>query len=148
MQDDDVKYKVRIYGVNESIQSSNKIERNVFDNEEINKITPHCGLGKLPIRDSFRMGRYDTKSTRPHPILVHFQSVWDVRKLFSSLSKLKSYTGKIFIAAALSSADRVVEKPLLKRRYDLIATGVSKSDIKIKNLRLFVKNEQVEISST
>ena len=83
LQDDDLKYKVRIYGVNKPIQSSNKIERNAFDNEEINKITTHCGLSKLPIRDFFRMGRYDTKSTRPLPILVHFQSVWDVRKLLS-----------------------------------------------------------------
>ena len=69
-------------------------------------------------------------------------------KFNAKISALESTSVLLLLKAALSSANRVVEKALLKRSYDLIATGVSKSDIKIKNLRLFVKNEQVEISST
>jgi len=143
----ELKFKVRIFGVKEANESVSKENRRSYDFLEINKITNHCGLGNLPLRDAFRLGAYKSDATRPRPLLVHFQSVWDVRKLFSSLQHLKTYETKIFISRAVSKEDRKIEKALLAQKHQLIADGTPVESIKIRGLKLFVGSEEVNVEN-
>ena len=144
----DLKYEVRVFGVEEAPENMDKAQRYSYDLDEINKITNHCGIGNALLRNAFRIGKFVNKTAKPRPILLHFQSVWDVRRLFSSVHKLKTYASRIFISPALSQQDRLLEKALLRRRHELISNGTNRRDVKVKGLKLFVNDKEIDYRNT
>jgi len=47
------------------------------------------------------------------------------------------------LSPALSPTEIETEKKILKKRWELISNGANKKDIRIRNLKLFFKDEQV-----
>ena len=92
--------------------------------------------------DLQRIGKYDPSKSRP--IVVKFQTVWDTGKIMSQVKLLKNYDTKgIFVSQELSPFDRRKEKAILKKRYELIQNGTSKKELKIRNLKLYHNNVEV-----
>ena len=113
------------------------------DKTSLETISASLGT-EIIVEDCRRLGKYTTGKNRP--ILVTFSSVWDVRKLRSKAIEQKLYQRDgILIVPELSYDDRQVEKKLLKKRYDLMSNGTEKSRIKIKDLKLYVDGQIVDL---
>ena len=80
-----------------------------------------------------RLGKYDKDKSRS--ILVTFKNVWDKRICFSQAMKNKlSKSDKILVLPELSPEDKIIEKKLLAKRYDLINnTGVDKKHLRLED---------------
>ena len=102
-------------------------------------------LNNITITDCFRLGKFKTENIRPRTLIVTFASVWDQRKVISQCFQLKSYSEKIFISPELSTEDKIKEKKLLNKRWQLIQSGVERQQLKIKNLRLFNNQNEVHL---
>ena len=63
-------------------------------------------------------------------------------------STIKNYSTKgIYISKDLSDEDKIKEKACLRRRYELIQSGVDKKDLRIKMCKLYNKNNEVDCST-
>ena len=98
---------VIIFGVPESSLAETKAK--------IDKIFQHLNGESIRVRDIYRLGRrkdlvvkdgssevlmedFQEKPSRPRPVLVKLESVWDRRLLLANRRQLKTYTAhKIFI---------------------------------------------------
>jgi len=74
-------------------------------------------INPLSIRDFYRLGKYQDKSTRPRPILTRFNRAIDVSLLLSKTSTLPK---DIHIKPDIAPEDRNIESILLKERWALI----------------------------
>ena len=99
----------------------------------------------VEISECRRLGKYDKDES--HPILVYFKNVWDKRICFSQALKSKLYTSdKIPVLPELSREDKIIEKKLLAKRYDLINNnGVDKKHLKIRGLKPYNDNQLVSV---
>ena len=96
-------------------------------------ITPDC------VKDTFRLGKYKSKSNRPRPILVKFLiHSGDVQSILSNRKLLKS---KISIKQGMTPEERNNEKVLLAERWSLLQRGVNREIIKIRGNNIFVNNK-------
>ena len=80
-------------------------------------------------------------------MIVSLSSVCDRNMVLQAANTLSSFEKHVFATPALSHAEVVLEKKLLKKRWELISSGEQRKDIKIRNLKLFLKREQVSIDS-
>ena len=80
------------------------------------------------INDCARVGKFVENSPTHRKLIVRFNSVWHVRKIIANAHKLKDNPDKIFISPDLSDNDRIIEKNLLKKRWELIQSGVNRKD--------------------
>ena len=99
----------------------------------------------VEILECRRLGEYDKDKSRPN--LVTFKNVWDKRICFSQALKSKLYNSdKILVLPELSPEDKIIEKKLLAKRYDLINNnGVDKKHLKIRGLKLYNDNQLVSV---
>ena len=67
---------------------------------------------------------------------------------FRVSTNLKTYTSRIFISPALSQQDRLLAKALLRRRYELISNETNSRDVKVKGLKLFVNDKEIDYCNT
>ena len=140
-----VKYRIRISALQEAPSNVNFQERQIYERESVEKIFSHMNLNNITITDCFRLGKFKTENIRPRTLIVTFASVWDQRKVISQCFQLKSYSEKIFISPELSNEDKIKEKKLLNKRWQLIQSGVERQHLKIKNLRLFNNQNEVDL---
>ena len=89
------------------------------------------------IKDCFRLGKCFPGSSRPRPILVKFIRISDVT---DTLTKRSNLSHPYVIKPDMPHEQRVQESARLKERWHLIQSGVHRSNIKIRNDRLFVSN--------
>lgn len=101
----------------------------------INELDP--SLSSQSVRDCFRLGKYKRESHRPRPIMVKMVRSVDVITL---LAKRGVGNGKFRIKPDLSLEDRLTESILLKKRWDLMSSGIPKKDIRLGRSNLYVKN--------
>ena len=87
------------------------------------------------IKDSLRLGKFNSTSSSPRPILVKFIRSVDVTNI---LANRWSLSPPYSLKPDLSPTERLKESILLKERWKLIQSGTLRKDIKIKNDRLFV----------
>lgn len=87
------------------------------------------------IIDCVRLGKFDRGNARPRPILVKLNRPADV---LSILSKRRLLDSKVTIRPDLSPIERVNEQLLLKERWTLIQSGVTRQAIKIRKSTLLV----------
>ena len=87
------------------------------------------------IRDCQRIGRYNSNSTRPRPMLAILSTNAEVRYVLTHRSSLPS---SITIKPDRSSSERRVEKILLSKRWKLIQVGSDRRSIKISNSCLYL----------
>ena len=134
--DDSYKHRVKIVGIQESEKKFTDA-RQFDDKTSIENILGKLEIKNANVADCFRAGKYD--KTRNRPLIVSFSSIWDARLIRSKAIERKLYqSDSILILNELSPADRAVEKQLLAKRHEVIQTGVDKSRIKIRNLKLYV----------
>ena len=112
-------------------------------NDIFNQLTEDPG-----IMDIKRLGRFDKDRQRPRTILVTLKNIWDVRKIVAKSSSIRSYDKKVYISKALSKSEIEIENSLLKKRRELINSGVEAKDLYIKGLKLFRGKVQVEMQQS
>jgi len=139
------KYRLRISGICEPSSQLKPLERQAVEETELKKILSFMNLGNVLISDFFRLGKFKAENKRDRTMLVTFQSVWDRRKILSSSYLLKDYEKAVFISPELTAEEKLIERKVLKKRYELIQSGIKRENIKIRNLKLFHDNVEVKI---
>jgi len=140
-----LKFQLRFSGVKEADEGLKYFERQQQDMNKIEKILKHLNKENCKITDCYRLGKFQKDQRRARFLLVTFSSVWDRNMILQSSRLLSNFESQVFVSPALSVKDMQIEKSLLKKRYELISSGVAREDIKIKNLKLFVKDEEINI---
>jgi len=147
VQQTNTKLQIRIMGVKEAPSDMNHIDRHAYELNCIQNILAHINETNIHITDCFRMGKFKADSQRPRTLLVTLSSVWDKRKILSKTTLLSNFGPKIFISPALSPSEINIEKRILKKRWELISKGVERKNIKIRSLKLFVNDEEIDFES-
>jgi len=142
-----VKFRVRLSGLPEPNSDLKFMERQKEEQSAIQNVMKFINLENVPISDCFRIGKYKAENKQPRKLLITFSSVWDRRKVVSNAYLLKDYNHQIYISPELTAADKVTEKILMQKRWELIQSGTDKKLLKIKNLKLYNNGEEVEINN-
>ena len=75
---------------------------------------------------------------RTRKLLVTFNSVWDARALVAKVSEKELYkNSRVLITPGLSEADVRKEQVVLKKRWELMNSGIRKEDLRIHKFRLY-----------
>ena len=135
--------EIRIDGIAESSASKN-IEHMEHDHAEITKVLSHLGESEVEVENIFRAGKFHPEKSRPRSLIVKFRNVWTVRKILAKASLLKNFGSAVFISKSLNESERRTERSILKKRRELIDSGVSASSLKIRNLKLYQDGEEVK----
>ena len=133
----DKKYNVVVYGVEECPPGMSKTARFESDLSNVVKVLSSINSSIEPtsVKDCYRLGKYSPSSSRPRPVLVKFIRISDVT---STLSKRGNLSRPYVIKLDMSREQREIESALMKERWRLIESGVHRSNLKIKDNRLFV----------
>lgn len=137
---DDRKFNVVVFGVEEP---KNGTPRLASQQDDLDKVSNLFGevdqsLTSSSIKDLFRLGKPIDGSGKPRPILVKFVRATDASCLLYKRSGLRK---PVFVKPDLSPFQRKRESILLRERWSLIQSGISRSSIKIRNSKLFLHNE-------
>ena len=90
------------------------------------------------IKDVHCLGKYDSKSEHPRPLLIKFLHSHIVLDILSSKTKLEA---PIYIKSDMTLHDRQKERLLLKERRSLIDKGTECRYIRMRNDSIFVHNK-------
>ena len=142
-----VKYRIRITGVPEAPSDVKFSERQNTERESVINLLNFINVKNCSMTDCFRLGKFNPENKHPRTLLVTFSSVWDRSKILQSCSLLKNYKYTVFVSPELSSKDKIVHKAILKKRWQLIQSGTDRNQLKIRNLKLFKDNVEVDIES-
>ena len=143
IQSDEFKYQIRISGLPEMTEGT-RMERQLHDKKLIDQTLKNIACN-FPIKDCFRIGR-NSNQVRNRKVIVTLNTVWDARIAVSNAIKHRLFsTGNILITPGLSQRDLETERKLLKKRYELITNGVDRKDLKIRNLKLYQNDTEVNI---
>ena len=135
-------YRVRISGISESKEKS-FIDRQFPDREKVEEVFKKLNVN-CPIIETNRRGNFI--EDRQRKLLTTFSSPWDARLVISSASQKKLFeTDKILITTDLSPSDLAIERKLLSKRYELMSNGVPKETLKIRHLKLYQDNKEVNV---
>ena len=142
-EDNNYHYKIRISGI-EEMDSRYFIDRHLHDKSEVENVLDDINCTGIVI-ETQRLGKFDKNRTRN--LLVTFGSVWDARKVIAKAIDKKYFLNKrVLITPELSPKDLLLERQLLAKRYELIRSGIDRSRLKIKKLRLYKDDELVEVN--
>ena len=82
------------------------------------------------LTDISRLGNFDKDKFRPSTMLVKFHNSWDVRKIFSKRSQLKTLTKKVYLPHSMKASYQKMVKACWLKRRELENTGVNPSRLK------------------
>ena len=136
----DRKFNVIVYGIDECPENTPKHARTESDLKNVVSVLSKVDNSVEPqsIKDIYRLGKFKSNSKHPRPILVKFIRAADAS---SVLSKKGSLSHPLAIKPDLSPEERHRDAVLLKERWCLIQSGVPRSDIRIRDSRLYVKKK-------
>ena len=127
------KFTIVLYGVNECPPGSPQSTRLKSDTNSVvsvfsaldNNIQAHS------IEECYRLGKFDPKrnNIKPRPILVHFVRMADISSILAKKSLKRPYSVK----PIMSKEQQKIESILLKERWNLIQSGVSRTQIRIRD---------------
>ena len=107
--------------------------------EVLKKLNVNC-----PIIETNRRGKFI--EDRQRKLIATFSSPWDARLvIYSAIQKKLFETDKILITTDLSPSDLAIERKLLSKRYELISNGVPKETLKIRYLKRYQGNKEVNV---
>ena len=110
--------QLKFFGSNDSNEKFH-IERGINDKNVVDGILEKLGTQEKS-QDCFRVGKYDADKKRN--ILVTFKNIWEKRKCFSAAMRHQFYKRrKIPILPELSPTEKLLERKLLRKRYELIS---------------------------
>ena len=90
------------------------------------------------IRDCYRLGKFSPEASRPRPILIKFIRIAVVSGI---LSKRRNLNQPYSIKPDMSPNEHRHESILLKERWNLIQSGVSRKCIRLRADCLYVRNK-------
>ena len=121
-------------------------EATTSENKQVKSIC--CRLGVQPtITNMKRLGKFNAQRKRPRTILVTFSNAWDARLLLAKAYLLKDLDEAVFFSKALSTQEIEDENKILKKRRELIESGIDPDELKLRSLKLYHKGEQVNIEN-
>ena len=142
-EDNNYHYKIRISGI-EEVDSKFFIDRQLHDKSKVENVLDDLNCSGSVI-ETQRLGKFDKNRTRN--LLVTFGSVWDARKVIEKAIEKKYFLNKrVLITPELSPKDLLLERQLLAKRYELTRSGIDRSRLKIKNMRLYKDDELVQLN--
>ena len=138
----DTKFNIVVFGVDECPTGTNRLVRHNSDLNSVASITTSMvtNINANNISDCFRLGKFNPERQRPRPILVKFIRSSDVQSVLSNRGKLSK---PIYIKPYMSPEDRRNDLSLLRERWCLIQSGIERQSIKIRGMRIYVKNKLV-----
>ncbi len=125
----DRRFNVIVSGVLESAPGTPRSQRWKSDLKNISDLLSSNSSISVPsssIRDCRRLGKYSTSNPRPRLIMVNFNSITVVMDILSNKSSFAPYVVKPDLSPEL----RIREKVLLEERWNLIKSGIERSNIK------------------
>ena len=138
--------QIRIDGIPEATTSSPENPDNTTSivNQEAAKVKE-----VLDFLDERRVGKFKQsfkeKRTRPRSTLLTVANVWEAKQILGKASLLRGFTKfKAFLSPSLSQEDIIKERKIIKKRQELINSGVQAKSLKIKNFQLFLDNVLVD----
>ena len=112
--------------------------------DAVNEVLTH--LEESPqIKDIKRLGKFVRNKERPRAVILTLSSAWDVRKILSKAPKMKNFHKPIFIKRMLSPEENLNENRILQIRRDLLNQGTERSLIKIRDRKLFVDGNEIDL---
>ena len=137
----DRKFNVVIYGINECPRATPRATRINSDVKSCAEILRQANddISHHSIRDCLRLGKFNSSSTRPRPILVKLARAIDATMVLYNRSRVSD---GIKIKPDMSREEKQLEAILLSERWNLICSGTDKKDIKIYGSKLFVKGQK------
>ena len=134
------KFNIVVYGIPECPQKTNRQSRFKKELEHAIEALSKAEdeIDPSDIKDLHRLGKYDSKSERPRPLLIKFLRSNIVLDILSSKTKLED---PIYIKPDMTLHERQKERLLLKERRSLIDNGTERRYIKIRNDSIFLHNK-------
>ena len=138
--DNDRKCNLILFGIDECDSGTPRLNRTQHDFKQVTSALSHLNsdVTSNSVVDCHRLGKFDSLSLRPRPILAKLTRRIDV---LSVLSQRKELRGKISIRADLSKQERLTERLLLGERWCLLQAGTNRRDIKIRQNSLWVSGK-------
>ena len=121
-------------------------EATTSENKQVNSICSRRSV-QPTITNMKRLGKFNAQRKRPRTILVTFSNAWDARLLLAKAHLLKDLDEAV-ISKALSTQEIEIENKILKKRHELIESGIDHTELKIRSLKLHHKGEKVNIENT
>ena len=135
--------QLKVIGVPENDKKS-IVDRQLTDKSSVDTIAKDLGLTQHKIVECRRLGKYDKEKCRP--LLVTFNSVWDARLCRSKAIQHNVYKERnVLILPELSAADKIIEKKILKKRFELLQSNTDRKRLKIRNLKLYLDDQEVTL---
>ena len=95
------------------------------------------------IKNIVRLGKGKPEaSARPRPVEIQLASRYDRRITLSNCHLLKGT--KVFAKPKLCCKDRLIEKDLLHKRFELIQLGIDRDLLRLRDLKLFHNGMQID----
>ena len=138
----DNKFSIVLYGVNKCPPGSPRSTRLESDNTSVVSVfsTLDDTIQAHSIKECYRLGKFDPKrnNTKPRPILVHFVRMSDVSSVLAKRGSLKR---PYSVKPIMSKEQRKIESILLKERWNLIQSGISRTQIRIRDSNIYVNKK-------
>ena len=139
---DEYQNEVRVSGIPENNEAS-RIKRQFKDKEEVENVCSLIGC-TYPIKECRRIRKFVDGRTRK--LLVTFNSVWDARALVAKASEKELYkNSRVIVTPGLSEADVRKKQVVLKKRWELMNSGIRKEDLRINKFRLYQSTSSGDI---
>ena len=126
----------RVRGIKESDDRDPR-KRQEHDLAEIQQVFAHIEVN-CNINDLLRLGPQNDTKTRT--ILVKVSNSWQ-RRLILSASKLKTYDKPVYLSRELSREEATLENEALQKRRELINEEIDKKDLKIRDGKLLIRQD-------
>ena len=127
---------IRLQGIPESEDKTPR-QRYEHDKRAVNLMLQHLNIN-TEITDIRRMGVF--QAGRARTIVFKVATKWDKRLILSSVAKLKMYEEKVFLSRELPPNEAKLESQYLKKRKELIDSGVDRKSLRMKDGKLQLKN--------
>ena len=138
--------QIRIDGIFEDTEKT-RAENTEEENSKVIDILKHLKVNPT-ISNIERIGKFRKETKRPRTLLVTLQQAWDVRLILSRAKSLKDLDQKIYISKSLSTEELIIENELLKKRREMINSGIEASKLRIRSLKLYHEENLIEINTT
>ena len=128
---------IRIRGIPESKEKSD-----IEDLGTIDRILAFLQINDRKLSKATRIGKFNPDKV-PRTLLFNTESSINKNLILKSTSKLKDFSElRVFISPELSKADAEKENNCLKKKRELIVKNHDPSKIKIRNLKLELKENE------
>ena len=136
----DSKFNIVLYGVEECPSGRSRSARLESDLSSVVDVLSSVDTSIQPqsVKDCFRLGKFSPSASRPRPILVKFVRIADVTKIFANKRNLSP---PFSIKPDMSRAQRLQESVLMRERWCLIQSGVSRNSIRVKGDSLYLNHK-------